>query len=87
LDATQVTAPPALPAATAADHDHDHADDHDADGDHEARAASAPTSALASTGAGARWSVLLAGLAFVVGGLGLAAGATPHRSRSRLRGT
>lgn len=84
VDATQVTAPPALPAATEADHGHDA--DHDADGDHEARAASAPTGALASTGVGARWSVLLAGLAFVLGGLGLAAGAVPRRSRSPLRG-
>lgn len=80
VDATQVTSPPALPAATEADHDHD--DDHSADEHREARAASAPTSALASTGAGARSSVLLAGLALVLGGLGLAVGVAPRR-RSR----
>jgi zinc/manganese transport system substrate-binding protein len=46
----------------------------------------APASGLAHTGASARWLVLMAGVAFVVGGLGLAGGATPRRGRPPMRG-
>jgi zinc/manganese transport system substrate-binding protein len=47
----------------------------------------APSSGLASTGSSARWLVLLAGLAFVLGGLSLASGSAPRRNRSALRDT
>jgi zinc/manganese transport system substrate-binding protein len=60
-----------------------HHDEHGADHDQESEAV--PSGALARTGAGARWSVLLAGVAFLLGGLGVAAGPTRRRSRSPLR--
>jgi zinc/manganese transport system substrate-binding protein len=50
-------------------------------------AATAPRSPLARTGTSARWLLLLAGSAFVLGGIGLVCGATPRRIRSQMRGT
>jgi zinc/manganese transport system substrate-binding protein len=46
----------------------------------------APAGGLAHTGSSARLLVLMAGVAFVVGGLGLAGGATRRRSRLPMRG-
>jgi zinc/manganese transport system substrate-binding protein len=49
-------------------------------------AAGAPASSLARTGTPARWLVLLAGTAFVLGGFGLVFGTVPGRNRSQMRG-
>jgi zinc/manganese transport system substrate-binding protein len=65
------------PAATAADEPTSPAAAESAPSD-----AAAPSSALASTGSSARWLVLLAGAAFVLGGLGLAGGPAARRNRS-----
>jgi zinc/manganese transport system substrate-binding protein len=51
-----------------------------------AGAAAAPTGALARSGTSARRLLLLAGSAFVVGGLGLVCGAASRRNRSPMRG-
>jgi zinc/manganese transport system substrate-binding protein len=55
-------------------------------GDPAPSTAAAPEAPLARTGASARWLVLLAGVAFLLGGLGLAGGATPRRNGSPMRG-
>ena len=55
-------------------------------GDEAAAAPAAPAAPLARTGTAARWLVLLAGCAFVLGGLGLVWGATPRGNRSQMRG-
>lgn len=87
VDATQVTTPPAVPAEAASEHDHGHddGDDHDEDGHRDATAAGGAPNSLARTGGGARRAVLVAGLAFILGGLSLTSGAAPRRRRSRLR--
>ena len=48
-------------------------------------AAAAPTGPLARTGTSARWLVLLAGSAVILGGFGLVCGAT-RQNRSPMRG-
>jgi zinc/manganese transport system substrate-binding protein len=45
-----------------------------------------PAGGLARTGSSARWLVLMAGVAFVAGGLGLAGGPTRRRSRPPMQG-
>lgn len=72
-DATDVSSAPASDATSSAAPDA------------AAPTATPPSSALARTGAAARWLVLLAGMALVLGGLGLAGGATRPGSRSPLR--
>jgi zinc/manganese transport system substrate-binding protein len=52
--------------------------------DSSASTSAAPSSGLAHTGSPARWLVLMAGVAFVVGGLGLAGGG-PRRSGPPMR--
>lgn len=46
----------------------------------------APAGGLARTGSSARWLMLMAGVAFVVGGLGLAGGPTRRRNRPPMQG-
>jgi zinc/manganese transport system substrate-binding protein len=82
VDAAQAPAATTAPAAGARTSSGDPAPS--AEG--AAAAAGAPAGGLASTGSSARWLVLMAGAAFVVGGVGLAGGATPRRSGPRMRG-